>query len=82
MGNGTKQRSAATMSKMKGVSALNVYKKIAIVRRSTDALTYEDGDGNVKTVADLGKAASTSVSHHWFGCWKITTCRRTDTRKP
>jgi hypothetical protein len=47
---------------MKGVAALNVYKKVAIIRRSTDSLTYEDVDGNLKTVTDLGEAASSAVS--------------------
>lgn len=47
---------------MKGVAALNVYKKVAIIRRPTDSLTYEDSDGNLKTVTDLGDAASSAVS--------------------
>lgn len=46
---------------MKGVAALNVYKKVAVIRRSTDSLAYEDGDGQVKTLTDLGQAASTAV---------------------
>ena len=42
-------------------SALNVYKKVAIIRGEEDVLTYEDNDGNVKTVADLHLAAVESV---------------------
>jgi hypothetical protein len=46
-----------------GVAALNVYKKVAIIRRSTDVLSYEDVDGNVKTITDLHLAAAeTTVS--------------------
>ena len=47
---------------MKAVAALNVYKRVALVRRETDSLAYEDADGSVKTVTDLGQAASTAVS--------------------
>jgi hypothetical protein len=50
-----KRRTAALI--MKSASSLNVYKKVALIRRSTDILTYEDADGNVKTVTDLGEAA-------------------------
>jgi hypothetical protein len=46
---------------LKGVAALNVYKKVAIIRRSTDALTYEDAEGAVKTITDLHLAASTAT---------------------
>jgi hypothetical protein len=45
----------------KAVSALNVYKKVAIIRGSDDVLTYEDPDGNIKTVTDLHLAAVESV---------------------
>eukprot|EP00536_Pseudo-nitzschia_multiseries_P006982 jgi/Psemu1/65813/estExt_Genemark1.C_1560003 len=38
-------------------AALNVYKKVAIIRGSEDVLTYEDGAGNFKTVTDLHLAA-------------------------
>ena len=44
-----------------GASALNVYKKVAIIRGEEDVLTYEDGEGNVKTVTDLHLAAVESV---------------------
>jgi len=47
---------------MAGVAALNVYKKVAIIRRSTDVLSYEDAEGNVKTIADLHLAAAATVS--------------------
>jgi len=47
---------------MKGVAGLNVYERVAIIRRATDSLTYQDDEGKVKTVSDLGQAASTAVS--------------------
>ncbi|MGK3744876.1 MAG: hypothetical protein ACI8RD_003825 [Bacillariaceae sp.] len=43
-------------------TALNVYKKVAIIRGSDDVLTYEDTDGNFKTVEDLHLAAVATVS--------------------
>ena len=46
---------------IKGIAAINVYKKVTIVRRSSDTVTYEDNDGNIKTVKDLGEVASTAV---------------------
>ncbi|KAG7362863.1 enhancer of polycomb-like protein [Nitzschia inconspicua] len=46
------------------VAALNVYKKVAIIRGSDDVLTYEDADGNVKTVTDLHLAAVQSTPLH------------------
>lgn len=46
---------------MKAVAALNVYKRVAVIRRETDSLAYEDAEGSVKTVTDLGQAASTAV---------------------
>lgn len=45
-----------------GVAALNVYKKVAMIRKSTDVLTYEDADGNTKSISDLHLAAAASVS--------------------
>jgi len=42
-------------------SALNVYKKVAIIRGSDDVLTYEDGEGYFKTVTDLHLAAVTTT---------------------
>ena len=50
------------MSGPKGIAELNVYKKVAIIRTSTDAVTYEDADGVARTITDLGEAASTAVS--------------------
>jgi hypothetical protein len=50
------------MSILQGIAALNVYKQVALVRKSTDALTYEDEEGNLQTITDLGEAASSSVS--------------------
>jgi hypothetical protein len=46
---------------LKAVSGLNVYIKVAIIRRSTDALTYEDTEGAVKTITDLHLASSTAT---------------------
>lgn len=46
---------------MKPAAAMNVYEKVAIIRRPTDSLTYEDPEGNVKTVSDLGHAAATAT---------------------
>jgi hypothetical protein len=43
---------------MKSIAAINVYKKVTIVRRSSDTVTYEDSEGNIKTVKDLGEVAS------------------------
>jgi hypothetical protein len=43
-------------------SALNVYKKVAIIRGSDDVLTYEDSEGNYKSVTDLHLAAVATVS--------------------
>lgn len=42
-------------------AALNVYKTVAIIRGSDDVLTYEDTEGNFKSVADLHLAAVESV---------------------
>jgi hypothetical protein len=47
---------------MKAIAALNVYQKVALVRRSTDTLSFEDEEGNLQVIRDLGEAASTSVS--------------------
>ncbi len=55
-----------TIIAMKGVAALNVYKKVAIIRRSTDVLSYEDAEGSVKTISDLHIAAVETVSHSLF----------------
>jgi hypothetical protein len=43
-------------------TALNVYKKVAIIRGSDDSLTFEDPEGNVKTISDLHLAAVATVS--------------------
>ena len=44
-----------------GVAALNVYNKVAIIRRSSDVLSYEDTEGGVKTISDLHLAAAATV---------------------
>lgn len=45
---------------MKGIASLNVYKKVSLVRRATDTITFEDKQGKRQSVSDLGAAASTS----------------------
>jgi len=48
-----------------GVAApsLNVYKKVAVIRHPSDSLTYEDAEGNLKSVSvqQLGDAIATAV---------------------
>lgn len=43
---------------------LNVYKKVAVIRIPSDSLTYEDAEGNQKSVSiqELGDAISSAVS--------------------
>ena len=43
--------------------SLNVYKKIAVIRKPSDSLTYEDAEGTVKTVLaeQLGDAFATAT---------------------
>ena len=43
-------------------AALNVYIKVAIIRKADDVLTYEDSEGTIKTVTDLHLAAAVTVS--------------------
>ena len=45
-----------------GVAALNVYKKVALIRSSEDVLRYEDESGQVKEISDLHLAAVETVS--------------------
>eukprot|EP00934_Nitzschia_sp_Nitz4_P000268 Nitzschia sp. Nitz4//scaffold76_size158648//47065//48882//NITZ4_002538-RA/size158648-processed-gene-0.234-mRNA-1//1//CDS//3329557821//268//frame0 len=45
----------------KGVAGLNVYKKLAIIRKADDVLTYEEADGAVKTISDLHLAAAATT---------------------
>ena len=40
---------------------LDVNKKVAIIRKPTDGIVYEDVDGKLQRISDLGKAATTSV---------------------
>lgn len=44
--------------------SLNVYKKVAVIRKPSDSLTYFDPEGNVKSVSaeQLGDAISHAVS--------------------
>jgi len=44
--------------------ALNVYKKVRIIRDSDDVLTYNDTDGNFRTVSDLHLAAAATTPLH------------------
>jgi hypothetical protein len=41
---------------------LDVYKKLAIVRKSSDAVVYLDADGVLNEVADLTGASTSTVS--------------------
>ena len=54
----------------KGVAGLNVYKKVAIIRKADDVLTYEDNEGQVKTITDLHLAAAATVSFLCL-CWML-----------
>ena len=56
------------MSNNKSIAALSVYKKVAIVRKSSDTLTYEDSDGKTKTISDLARAVSSAVSLMLYHC--------------
>jgi hypothetical protein len=42
---------------------LNVYKKVPVIRIPSDSLTYEDAEGNQKSVSvqELGDAIATAV---------------------
>jgi hypothetical protein len=66
---------------MKGIASLNVYKKVAIVRRASDTLSYEDIDGTIKTISDLGEAAATSVRLK-SGFYVCKTCRAGTLTRP
>lgn len=50
--------------------SLNVYKKVAVIRKPSDSLTYLDAEGSIKSVSaeQLGDAISHAVSkshtHH------------------
>jgi hypothetical protein len=41
-----------------------MYQKVAVIRKSSDSLTYEDAEGHVKSVSvqELGDAIATAVS--------------------
>lgn len=45
----------------KPTSGLNVYKKVAIIRKADDVLSFEDADGSVKAITDLHLAAASTV---------------------
>jgi hypothetical protein len=52
---------AAASTTMKSIAAINVYKKVTIVRRPSDTVSYEDSEGNIKTVKDLGEVTSAAA---------------------
>ena len=54
--------SSTNTSAIAAPSALNVYKKVAIIRGEEDVLTYEDSEGSFKTITDLHLAAVATVS--------------------
>ena len=58
----TSSSATSSSTSIKGFAALNVYRKVALVRSSNDTLTFEDDTGRLQTVSDFGDAASTSVS--------------------
>ena len=43
--------------------SLNVYRKVAVIRKPSDSLAYEDSEGNIKSVSaeELGDAISHAV---------------------
>ncbi len=59
-GSGSGQQGAAMIAPC----ALNVYKKIPIIRRPTDTVSFEDTDGSIKniSISDLGDAVISTVS--------------------
>jgi hypothetical protein len=58
-----KQQQQTSSSVVVAAPSLNLYKKIAVIRKPNDSLTYEDVEGNVKTVSveQLGDAIATAV---------------------
>lgn len=64
--NMSSHNSSTANSSSKAPSAappLNMYMKVAVIRRASDSLQYEDNEGNPKTVSvqELGDAISTAV---------------------
>jgi hypothetical protein len=53
----------ATKPTATAAPSLNMYQKIAVIRHSSDSLTYDDSDGNSKSVSvqQLGDAIATAV---------------------
>jgi hypothetical protein len=58
------QTSASSGPIAAAAPSLNVYKKVSVIRLPSDSLTYEDGEGNQKSVSiqELGDAISSAVS--------------------
>jgi hypothetical protein len=54
---------ASTKGDSVSAPSLNVYKKVVVIRKSNDRLTYEDVEGTVKSlsVKELGDAIATAV---------------------
>jgi hypothetical protein len=54
---------ASTKGDSVSAPSLNVYKKVSVIRKSHDRLTYEDVEGTVKSlsVKELGDAIATAV---------------------
>jgi hypothetical protein len=65
-------------SKGGSVSApsLNVYKKVSVIRKSNDTLTYEDVEGTVKSLSikELGDAIATAVRAVIASCVAMMRC--------
>ena len=40
---------------------LDVYKKIAIIRKESDEVVYQDATGSLRKIADLAKASTSTV---------------------
>jgi hypothetical protein len=57
------QAAATTSTIAAAAPLLNVYKKVPVIRVPSDSLTYEDAEGNQKSVSvqELGDAISTAV---------------------
>ena len=59
----TANNSSSSNKAASAAPPLNVYMKVAVIRRPSDSLQYEDNEGNPKTVSiqELGDAIATAV---------------------
>jgi hypothetical protein len=67
-----KQTATMVVTSTTAAPALNVYRKIAVIRKPSDSLTYEDEHGNTKSVLieELGTAITAAVSCCcWISCY-------------